>query len=322
MRAELALPRKAQPGELATKSWPVVWVIAVCFALFVQLATAQSAQLQSRFRRTVHYVQDTSADVRAEFATIALVNLAEAYIAEAEVARKESRAHRDASLRSWSSAVDQFTRQLPLLVEDIELGFPVSLGADGANPVAVTVADRTVILSHPRPGQQGVFEQEILAEFCLHHACEYYAASITGNSPIPVSASRVRPDWAFTVQGPVCSLQGIQVQFSSEANLANARLICAQFLQEVLMLADEISWQRRYAVMIEWDILTIESTPSRPEHVVHLNSAGDSVLVTIPVLYRSSGLLKDILPWMQQRLDGAQDPVIKLEAARYGWDKP
>jgi hypothetical protein len=46
------------------------------------------------------------------------------------------------------------------------------------------------------------------------------------------------------------------------------------------------------------------------------------VLVTIPVLYRSSGLLKDILPWMQQRLDGAQDPVIKLEAARYGWDKP
>jgi hypothetical protein len=56
--------------------------------------------------------------------------------------------------------------------------------------------------------------------------------------------------------------------------------------------------------------------------VVHLNSAGDSVLVTIPVLYRSSGLLKDILPWMQQRLDGAQDPVIKLEAARYGWDKP
>jgi hypothetical protein len=198
----------------------------------------------------------------------------------------------------------------------------VHLSADAGNPVAVTVADRTVILSHPRPGQQRAFEQEILAAFCLRHACEKYAASFADNEPIPVSASRVRPNWSFTAQGPVCSLQGIRVLFTSESNLASSRLICEQFLQEVLTLADEISWQRRYAVLIEWDKLVVESTPSRPEHMVHLNAAGDSVLVTVPVLYRSTGLLEHMLPWIQQRLEGVHDPAIEVDAARYGWEKP
>ena len=88
------------------------------------------------------------------------------------------------------------------------------------------------------------------------------------------------------------------------------------------MLVDEISWQRRYAVSIEWDRLTVESTPGRPEHVVHLNAAGDSVLVTVPVLYSSPRLLEHMLPWIQQRLDGIHDPVIEVNAVRYGWETP
>ena len=313
---------KRRPGVInVRKQWLILWAALIILTMVTQSANAQKSESQSRFRRTVQYLQEDSAELRGEFASTSLVNLAEAYTAEAEVARAEARENRDASLRNWSIAVDQFARGLPLLLEDIQLGFPVHLRADAGNPVAVTVADRTVILSHPRPGQQRAFEQKILAVFCLHHACEKYAASFADNEPIPVSSSRVRPNWTFTAQGPICSLQGIRVRFTSETNISSARLICEQFLQEVLTLTDEISWQRRYAVSIEWNKLMVESTPSRPEHMVHLNAAGDSVLVTVPVLYRSPGLLEHMLPWIQQRLDGVHDPVIEVDATRYGWEK-
>jgi hypothetical protein len=268
----------------------------------------------------VHYMQDAPVALRREFATTALRNLAEAYSAEATLARQEAGRHKkDANLRGWSIAVDRFAQQVPLLLDDITLGLPVNLSMGGGQSLSISVADRVIILGHPRLNQQSVFEQQILSDFCSRHDCEQFMPAEAAREPIPMSTLQVRPDWMFSSQGPVCSYKGIQVSFENAQNLGNARIICAQFMQEVVTLTEEFAWQQRHGVAIDWEELEVSSAPRRPEHMVRLNGAGDTVLITIPILYGSRGLLEHILPWIQLRLNKQMDAIIELEARHYGW---
>jgi len=300
----------------------LLWITTVCPALAVQIASAEIAEPQSRFQRTVGYIQSASPQLRVEFASIALTHMAMAYAAEAQLAREEARAAGgDANLRAWSVAVDRYARQMPLLLEDIELGLPVHLMMGGEKSLAISVADRAVILSHPRLNQQRVFEQEVLEDFCARNNCELFIPAGSGSQPISVSTRHVRPDWNFTQQEWSCSYQGIKVKFKAEQNLVNSRTICEQFMQEVVALADEIAWQQRHAVPIKWEELAIQSTPHRPEHTVRLNRLGDTVLVSVPLLYGSPGLLEQLIPWIQQRFTHQGEASVELDADDYGWQK-
>jgi hypothetical protein len=260
--------------------------------------------------------------LQADFAGTALRELAEVYMAEADLARKQALEQEGAAkLRGWSNAVDQYASQLALLLEDIELGLPVELQHNGVESITVMVGGRAIILSHPREDQQVAFEQRVLLDFCGRNDCKVLTAETGSRQPIPVSASQVKPVWAFTETGPVCSHEGIQVMFASAANLARSRITCKQLLQEMMTLSDEIAWQRRHGVSVQWHELSIRATPQRPEHVVLLNNAGDSILVTVPLLYGSPHLLEDIVPWIQDRA-GTKEPVaIRLDATRYGWER-
>jgi len=274
----------------------------------------------SRFSRTIVFLGDAAPGVKAEFATTALTELAEVYIAEADLARKQAEeAGGNAKLLGWSRAVDQYASQLMLVLEDVELGYPVALAPGAHGGASVTVADRSIILGHPRPGQQAAFEQRILLDFCGRNDCTLLTARDTSELPIPVSASQVKADWSFTQRGPVCSHAGIALQFDSAVNLAQSRALCAQFLQEAETLASEIAWQQRHGVSVDWDALQIRPTPQRPQHLVLLNEAGDSILATLPLVHGSPALLHDIKPWLKTRYSGKRTGSLSLRAADYGW---
>jgi len=278
---------------------------------------------QTRFQRTVHYLQTASPELRGEFAAIALTNLTEAYIAEAQLARAEARTTgHNANLRGWSAMVDYYARQMPFLLTDIEMGLPVRLMIGGEQELAITVAERTVIVSPPRLHQQSAFEQAILLDFCTAQNCEQFSPGKATPESVPIATVAVRPDWTFSVEGPDCTYEGIQVRFASDKILANSRLICEQFLSELMTLIDQLAWQQRHGVAIEWDYLDIQATPHRPEHMVPLNRSGDSLLVTVPLLYRSPELQQQVLPWIRGRLSNQQGISVELKADHYGWQKP
>jgi hypothetical protein len=246
--------------------------------------------------------------------------MAEADLARAQAAEQAAGAR--ARLLGWSVAVDQYAGQLMLVLDDVEQGFPVSLRVDQQGPATVTVAGRAVILGHPRADQQSAFEQRVLADFCSRGDCERMTAAIAKPEPIPVTVARVNPLWTFDSGGPVCSNEGLEVYFHSTRNLATLRGICEELAQELAALATDLAWQRRHGVVIDLDLLTVTATPGRPEHLVRLNAAGDSSLLTLPLLFGSANLLADIKPWLSARVQGDPAPSIRLDAASYGWLAP
>ena len=76
-----------------TRSFSCNW----CFASFLLIAPALTlAQVESgdselsRYERTLGFLQQSSPDEQADFAMVALLELAEVYIAEADLARSDA----------------------------------------------------------------------------------------------------------------------------------------------------------------------------------------------------------------------------------------
>ncbi|WP_205743124.1 hypothetical protein [Halioglobus maricola] len=275
----------------------------------------------SRYQRTVSALTMGDEETRGQFASVALFELAEVYMAEADLARGEARESEEAGrLLSWSRAVEQYASQLLLVLEDIELGFPVELRSHEREVPAVEVAGRIVMLAHPRKDQQPAYERAVLSRFCSGHACKQLTQTLSDEAPIPMSAASVAPHWDFSATGPVCSSNGLSLAFHAGGQLAAQRSLCAQLLQEAEVLATELAWQQRHSVNVDWDGLKILPTPQRPQHLVLLNEAGDSLLLTLPLIYGTPGLLQKLSPWLRQRHQAAGAASLALVAAELGWE--
>lgn len=286
-----------------------------------QAPLEKSQEKQSRFQRTFEYLQGAPVVEQTDFVLAALSELAAVYMAEADLARADAVSQTGsgrAKLLGWSRAVDQYASQLLLVLDDLEQGYPVSLRTGTPGPPTISVADRAVILGHPRDEQQSAFEQRVLADFCSRHDCRRMTQALAPE-PIPDTLVRVYPLWTFAETGPVCSNDGLEVQFHSTRNIANLRRICEQLAQELASLATALVWQRRHGVDIDWSGLSVEPTPGRPGHLVRLNAAGDSVLLTVPLLFSSENLLADITPWLHALAKGEKTPSLRLDAGDYGW---
>jgi len=308
-----------------TRAWYVFCVLCLVLGAPAHSREEEAGAGSSRFERTVAYLQDAPAAQQTDFAIAALAELVAVYMAEADLARAGSAQPQGsprAALLGWSIAVDEYANQLLLVLDELEQGQPVALRTGRPGPAVVTVAGHAVILGHPRADQQGAFEQQVLTDFCSRHDCvtaTAAAATTAQAESIPVTVVRVNPLWTFTASGPVCSIDGMEVAFNSNSNIGTLRGICEQFVQELAALANELAGQRRHGVALEWDDLLVTATPGRPEHLVRVNAAGDSVLVTVPLLFGSPNLLADIKPWLAARVGGEAAPTVRLDAAKYGW---
>jgi hypothetical protein len=246
------------------------------------------------------------------------VLLAEIDLAEGELAASEE----SGKLRGWAAAVGQYLGELALLRKDIDQGYDVQLSLGAGNELEVWVDRRAIIATHPRPGHQALLEQAILGVFCSSHDCEMYtvAAEMVDAVPIPVSRADVRPAWNFGPDGPVCEHRQLSVSFSNNRGLTRYRMLCEQFLHEAVRLVDEIAWQGRHGVSVDWSDLAVGSSPGLTQHVVRLNAAGDSVLVTIPVIQGTDGLLQMLVPWLRAEVEGVAPRGLVLEASSLGWE--
>lgn len=306
----------------------LVWVFS--YALLLPVATGadtispeKSKVPQSRFVRTALALQSAPATDRTQFASIALAELAATYLAEADLARQESMTLSDGlKLRSWSSAVYGFAGELIAVQQQVDEGVPVEMRHLHGQVIGVSTEERTVILTHPRSDQQQTFERLVLQDFCSLRDCQSLTSQLDEQEwqTRPAGPDRVIPKWDFSESGPICSHSGIQLRFTSMAKLSKKKLRCSELMQEAETLARELNRQRRHAVQVDWERISIQAAPGRSLHLVTLNPSGDSILTPLPLIKSTPALLSQLTPWLQYRYNQLEEqPVIELDAQRYGW---
>lgn len=271
----------------------------------------------SLFYRTIVALQSAEQDQQQRFAQMSLLALAEIYLAEADLARAEAEASANRGrLIAWSVAVSRYADGLFRLLDEIDSGTPVQLSLNEREVPSVAVDRRMVMLAHPRREQQPAYERRVLEEFCRNGACA--ALTSDARQPIPAAGSTLTPEWMFSEQGLQCRHRNLQVSFPP-GDLARQKSLCRQFFEEAEQLATEIAWQQRHSVVIAWDALQIKSTPGRTAHLVSLNNSGDALLLSLPLIESTPGLLADLTPWLRTRFDPGSPAITKIEALTLQW---
>lgn len=277
---------------------------------------------ESLFDRTVSAVQKSPQENRVDFAVAALRELVETYMAEADLARKEgSENNENSKLTGWAASVDRFASQLLVALEDVEDGFPVDLSETASGTVGVTVADRMIVLAHPRADQQRAYEQRVLADFCSRKNCSSLISDTDVRDLTPLSTTPINPLWSFTTDGPICISKEdeIEIQFQATRNISLVRIQCLELLREFRFLREEINWQARHGVQVEWKNIALLATPDKPEHLVVLNGTGDSALLALPLLYSSPEVLKQFGHWLSSKAKNDKSEKLRVEAVNIGW---
>lgn len=277
---------------------------------------------ETLFDRTVAAVQKSSQDDRVDFATIALRELVETYMAEADLARKEgSENNNNRKLVGWADSVDRFAAQMLIVLEDAGTGYPVDLSKTASGAVGLTVADRMIVLAHPRADQQRAYERRVLAEFCTSKNCTELTLDNDEQDPSLFPIVSARPLWSFTKDGPICisNEDEIEIQFLARHNMSAIRTQCLQLLSELSALRYEISWNIRRGVSVHWDKVALLTTPEKPEHLVVLNDTGDSTLLVLPLLYANPAILENFGRWLSSKTNNRQSNKLQIEAKNIVW---
>ncbi|MFK8046873.1 MAG: hypothetical protein AB8B81_00425 [Halioglobus sp.] len=289
-------------------------------AVFAEMSDAE--RTDSLFDRTVSAVRQSPQNHRVEFAIVALRELVETYIAEADLARKEgSEKNDDTKLTGWATSVDRFASQLLIALEDVESGFPVDLSETASGTIGLTIADRMIVLAHPRADQQRAYEQRVLMEFCSRKNCSSMLREAEDRDSVPLSIAPISPLWNFTQDGAVCisDVDEIQIQFHATRNMSRVRSQCLELLRELRSLREAINRQIRHGVQVEWKNLALLNTPDKPEHLVILNGAGDSALLALPLLYSNPEVLMRFGRWSSSITKNGETESLRLKAENIVW---
>jgi len=264
-------------------------------------ATAAANQPENPFGRTVVALQTATAEVRAQFASLALGQLANAYIMEAGLAITDQ-VGRQGKQRRWSRSVERYANELLILKMDIDNGMDVRIQMTPSTGAIVQVAEHRVVLSYPRPNQQTAYEQALLETFCQQQDCNALALAEPQTAPL-FSNEFVEPSWSFNEDGARCGGNGLTLQFRLTDRLAAQRGFCTALFQEVEELVAELSRQQDYGVMIDWQNLAILKLRQDMGYEVSLNDEGDSFVLQLPVLAAMPKLLPLLRPWLARRVN-------------------
>lgn len=304
---------------MSFKKLPALTAV-ILLVLPVSGTAASDLYESSRYQRMVNTLLiagDTAQ--QTDFASTALAELIAIYVAETDLARSEAREKESAArLYSWARGVDVYADNLITMLEDLNVFGQVSVEVLERGEVRIEVGEQSAIISHPRPSQQRLLEQRIIADFCARNDCYRPVAQSPGKAPNPVSTISVTPSWTFERDGVFCSAEGVVIDFGAPERLAQKREICQQFFRELMALYNELDWQRRNGVVVQWKHWSISSAADRPEHLVMLNAFGDALLLALPLIYSSPGMSVDIQPWLSARLDG-DFSRLALDSMDYNW---
>lgn len=280
-----------------------------------------AGQEDSLFDRLIISLEKAPQDQQAHFSSIALSRLAEAYLSEADLARQVE-GKIDPTQIHWARSVEGYAYEITRLMKNVETGEVATITFVPRSPPTITVGDFRVMLTHPRPEQQSVFEHQILEDFCQRDNCEEIAASrdFTSADERTFSVNQsVKPAWEFTADGPACSYPGIRITFKSGTNFDVIRKQCKTLFQEVESLVDALSQQQQYGVLIDWSQFRIDTIPDSLQHAATLNFAGDTAVLNLPLLYENPDVMSALKPWLINRL--SYRPIkLELQADQFGWD--
>ncbi len=299
------------------------WLL-LCLLLFA-LPPLSAATSPPPLTRLALSLIDQPGPLRADLAYAALVELADAYALEAERARQEPRERsRGRDLRRWSAAVEQMANEYAALADRVTAMTEVEVRAGPDNSLHLVVGGKPVLVNGPRPREQSALEQRIIERYCSLNLCDpdlvvpgVVAGSATGTATSR-TRSRVTPHWSFSQAGPICETDdGLEFQFREQVELGHKREACATIVDELQLLAGELSRRIHAGTRVDWNALAIRDRPEGELYSIRLNNAGEEIRLPLPTLADKPKLFALLRPWLAGKVKGERYHLVVINADQF-----
>ena len=296
-------------------------VIAVLPALVDARGRAADMPLQQPLLQHIaRVVVDSPLPMRRDFAWLAITEMANMYGEEAERARLESRhTKRARDAAKWAASVDSYAARMRAMADAITPDTSIEIVTGADKSINLYVAGEPVILTGAFSGQQHVYEQRLIQQFCVLYLCERLLAELdlsahrkgvlvgkrTGNTAY----------WSFSqYAGPVCMTEdGLEFQFNEMTGINRKRAACNQVVAELYVLLDALSRSHARGVPIDWAGLQIRPLADGERHQVVLNGT-EHIGLSLPALAASKELFRLVRPWLAARAQGQDFQLVVLNA--------
>jgi hypothetical protein len=228
-----------------------------------------------------------SAEIRAEFAHVALTEMFLSCLAESVTAQERLLDMPDENLPRWIGAVDHYAARLQAMAQNPGNNVQVLLRPDEHEPLVLLINGDPVMVSSVRWAQQRDLEHHIVEQFCQRRRCSGVAAR-SGAQQAPGWRQTVAPVWHLSGAGPSC--------------------------RDGSGLATELARQRSHGVRVDWNQVRVLPQLGNRGYAVRLNSAGELLWLDLPALASARRLFPQIAPWLAARASGMDVSLVIADA--------
>jgi hypothetical protein len=252
-------------------------------------------------------VQFAAPESRADFAWIALDEMAQVYAGEVEKLTGGTgtilMTHPHAR---WMRATQAYAANLRGLADAITPSSSVEIRANPPEPPILFLAESgaSVALSRPRIGEPDYMGRNIVVRYCEIQACPRIA--LPAQAPAAPPAQRVVTSWSFAEgRGPTCSTSnGLAFRFADARRLIRKQYVCLWVAEQLQALSRGLRRAAEAGTTIEWDALSVQPMgDDRPERII-LNRRRDYLVLDLPALGANEALQRAALPWVKARALG------------------
>jgi hypothetical protein len=296
-------------------------VIAVLPALADARGNAAELSVQQPLLQHIaRLVLDSPLPMRRDFTWLAITEMANMYGEEAERARLESRhTKRARDAAKWAASVDSYAARMQAMADAItpDTSIEIAIGTDKS--INLYVAGEPVILTGAFSGQQDVYEQRVIEQFCVLYLCERLLVeldiSTRGKEVMQRKRTASAAYWSFSqYAGPVCmSADGLEFQFREMTDMNRKRAACNQVVAELYTLVDALARSNNRGIPVDWAGVQIQPIADSEGHQVVLNGA-EHIRLPLAALAASKELFRLVRPWIAARAQGEDFQLVVLNA--------
>jgi len=300
-----------------------LWIIGVLPAVVAARGLGVDLPVQQPLLQQIaRVVEDSPLPMRRDFSWLAITEMARMYVEEAARARTETRhTVRARDTLKWAASVDSYAAKVKAMADAItpDTAIEVIIGNDKS--ITLYVAGAPVILTGAFSGQQDVYEQRVIEQFCVLYLCERLLAELDLSMPETDVLTRKRATnaayWSFSqYAGPVCMTEdGLEFQFREMADVHRKRAACNQVVAELYALIDALVRSGNRGVPVDWGSMVVNPIADGDGHQVVLNG-GDHIRLPLPGLAASPDLFRLVRPWLAARVQGQDFHLVLLNAGQ------
>ena len=276
---------------------------------------------------------ESPSEYRAEFARIALEEMANAYDeevakAQAQVAnppakKSKTKPDREAErkarieLAQWAASTSDYAQRLRAMSQGIGDFTDVTVVVEAHDQLRLVFNGQSIIVSGPRIDKPGPLNQRIVERFCFIYPCDTAAedtgpaASGTADTSAASGGYYSNVDaspsghWSFAQnQRPTyITASGLHFTYDDTSNLKDKEQRSLDLAADLDLIARTLKALRQQGTLIEWNHLRLESTGEGAREKIVLNAHQDSVVISLPALSQAPTVWQSSLPWLRQQVE-------------------